>query len=257
MLVENLKILLVVFGTVGVFTLVANSIPQVQSEVPEELAFTADVTPEQLVAAGEELYDGAGACTSCHGTGTRAPNLLTDDDGTGLIGERCGDRVPGMSCKEYLYESMVAPADYIVGEFPPIMPDQSRTMSPAQIWAMVAYLESVGGEVSVTGADIAGSEAEAPAQTAGGEDTLDPLALLDANTCLACHSLEGPSAVGPSFEGMGARLTADEIREGIVDPNASAAEGFEDLLGSMPPNFADLMTEEQIDAVVEYLAALR
>lgn len=257
MLVKNLKILLVVFGTVGLFTLVANSIPQVQSEVPEELAFTADVTAEQLVAAGEALFEGAGACTSCHGIGTRAPNLLTDADGTGLIGERCGDRVPGVDCKTYLYQSMVAPADFIVGEFPPIMPDQSRTMSPAQIWAMVAYLESVGGEVTVTGADIAGSEAAGPAQAAGGEDTLDPLALLEANTCLACHSLEGPSPVGPTFEGMGGRLSAEEIRTGIVDPNASAAEGYEDFLGSMPPNFADLMTDEQIQVVVAYLAALR
>lgn len=257
MFAKNLKVLLVVLGTLGTFTLVANSIPQVQSEVPEELAFGADVSAEELVAAGEILYDGAGACTSCHGLGTRAPNLLTDFEGEGTIGARCGTRIEGVDCKQYLFESMVAPADYIVGEFPPIMPDQSRTMSPEQIWAMVAYLQSVGGEVTVTGADIAGTEAAAPAQAAGAGDTLDPMALLEANTCMACHSLEGASPVGPTFEGIGSRLSAEEIRTAILDPNASITEGYESMAGSMPPNFGDLMSAEQIDAVVAYLAGLQ
>ena len=44
MLAENLRILSVVIGTLAVFTLVANSIPQVQSEVPQELTFGANVT---------------------------------------------------------------------------------------------------------------------------------------------------------------------------------------------------------------------
>ncbi|SVB98707.1 uncharacterized protein METZ01_LOCUS251561 [marine metagenome] len=69
MLVENLKILAVVIGTLAVFTLVANSIPQVQSVVPEELSFGADVTESELTASGEILYGGAGGCTACHGRG--------------------------------------------------------------------------------------------------------------------------------------------------------------------------------------------
>ena len=79
----NLKIGLVVLVTLGVYTLVANMIPQVQSEVPQELSFEGNVTPEQLVTAGEQLYQGSGGCTACHGLGTRAPNLLTDEAGTG------------------------------------------------------------------------------------------------------------------------------------------------------------------------------
>ncbi|MGH2569843.1 MAG: c-type cytochrome, partial [bacterium] len=86
----NLRVLAVVLGTLGVYTLIANKIPQVQSEVPQEMALGADVTPEQLVAAGERVFAGSGGCTACHGLGTRAPNLLTDDRGSGLIGERCG-----------------------------------------------------------------------------------------------------------------------------------------------------------------------
>ena len=40
------------------------------------------------------------------------------------------------------------------------------------------------------------------------------------------------------------------MRESIVDPSASIAEGYEDV---MPGNFGELFTEEQIDGLVEYL----
>jgi len=39
----NLKVLGVVLGTLAVYTWVANSIPQLESVVPEELSFGADV----------------------------------------------------------------------------------------------------------------------------------------------------------------------------------------------------------------------
>src|SRR5919198_5945653 len=110
----NLKVLALGAAVVGFYTTVAHVIPQLQSEVPEELAFGGSVTPEALVAAGERIYNGAGGCTACHGLGTRAPNLLTDYAGQGPIGARCGTRRPGMDCKAYLYESLVKPAAYIV-----------------------------------------------------------------------------------------------------------------------------------------------
>ena len=150
----NLRILGVVLGTIALYTLLANAIPQVESEVPEELSFTGDVSPEQLIEAGQELYDGAGGCTACHGLGTRAPNLLTDQGGLGAIGARCGQRVAGEDCKAYLHQSMVDPNAYVVEGFQPIMPDMSRTLSEAQIWSMIAFLQSQGGEVTVTAADL-------------------------------------------------------------------------------------------------------
>ena len=44
----NLRIFGVVLGTLAVYTLIANKIPQVQSEVPRALTLGANVTPEQL-----------------------------------------------------------------------------------------------------------------------------------------------------------------------------------------------------------------
>ncbi len=158
MLVENLKIFAVVLGTLAIFTLVANSIPQVQSEVPLDLSFGANVSAEELTSSGRILYEGAGGCVACHGLGARAPNLLIDHAGTGTIGVRCANRVPGEDCKTYLYSSMVDPAVYMVEGFQPIMPDMRAQLSGQQIWALVAYLQSVGGEVTVTGADIVAAD---------------------------------------------------------------------------------------------------
>ncbi|MDE0074523.1 MAG: cytochrome c [Gammaproteobacteria bacterium] len=266
MLKTNLSILAVVIGCLGVFTWVANAIPQLQSDVPEDLVLSDDVTPEELIAAGEELYNGGGGCTACHGLGERAPNLLTDHAGTGLIGERCANRVPGEDCKQYLHTSMVDPNAYLVEGFAPIMLDASRTLSSVQIWALVAYLQSLGGEVTVTGADFAddggavsagGLAAAAPAAPVlGPTGPLDPEELLTRYTCATCHAISGPSPLGPSYEGMGSRLTADEIRTSILDPTASAAEGFEQMLGIMPPMFGNIPAAE-LEAIVQFIASQR
>src|SRR5438046_8581339 len=158
MWVTNLKIVGVVLGVLSLYTLIANKIPQVQSEVPQALALGANVTPEQLVAAGEKVFNGIGGCTTCHGLGTRAPNLLTDEKGTGPIGARCGRRETGQTCKQYLFESLDNPTAYVVPGYLPIMPVMTRQLSPQQVWAVIAVLESEGGPVDVTGDDIAKSK---------------------------------------------------------------------------------------------------
>ena len=140
-MMTNLKILGVVLGTLGLYTWLANAIPQIESVVPEEVSFSADVTPAELVAAGGELFAGGGGCTTCHGLETRAPNLLTDYAGQGTIGQRCGTRVEGMDCKAYIHQSLIEPAAHVVEGFDPMV-FQARVYSPSQIWALVAYLQT-------------------------------------------------------------------------------------------------------------------
>lgn len=273
----NLKVLLVVLGTVTLYTLVANGIPQVESEVPEQLTFTGEVTTDELVQAGEELYQGAGGCVACHGLGTRAPNLLTDEGGTGTIGARCGDRVPDQDCKTYLHASMVDPGAYVVDGYEPIMPDMSRTLSSSQIWALIAYLQSQGGEVTVEASDIemgpdeaggpggaegrlqppAGQESTAGPQpaAAAGAGELDPVPVLRANACLACHLLQGEGApIGPAFDSIGVSRDAAYIRRSILDPNADTAPGYEAVAGTMPATFGQQLTAAQLEAIVRFLA---
>lgn len=254
----NLKVGLVVLGTVGFYTMIANSIPQVESDVPTELSFSGAVTPEQLVEAGEALYMGAGQCTSCHGLGTRAPNLLADEKGSGLIGARCVARVSGQDCKAYLHESLVKPTAHVVEGYEPIMPDMSRTLSPNQIWALVAYLESLGGTVTVSASDLPsetdGAAAGSAAKSALATESMDAQEILQANNCFACHKLgEQGGAIGPPFDGMGTRRNAAAIRRAILLPNADTAAGYAALAGTMPTNFGTQMNAAQLEAVVVFL----
>src|SRR5690606_35167000 len=148
--------------------------------------------------------------------------------------------------------------------YQPIMPDMSRTLSPAQIWALVAYLESQGGEVTVTAADIgdAGAAGAGPAPAAAAPApataSTDPLEIMRSNLCLTCHVLgaEG-GAIGPALDGIGGRMTADQIRHSILDPGAEVAAGFEAFAGVMPATFGTQLTAAQLEAVVTYLAGPR
>jgi mono/diheme cytochrome c family protein len=253
----NLKILLIVLGTLGLYTWVASSIPQVASAVPEELAFSGDVSADDLVMAGEQLYAGAGTCVACHGLGTRAPNLLTDHAGEGTIGQRCGSRVSGLDCKAYLLSSLTEPASFVVDGFPEMV-FQARTFSDAQIWSLVAFLQSLGGEVTVTGDDLesAGDSAEGASAPAGPSQTTDARALLQENSCLGCHAIDGSGApLGPNFDDIGGARTAAQIRNGILDPNADAAPGFDAMLGVMPTTFGQSLSATQLEAMVTFLAA--
>src|SRR5207302_665571 len=77
-----------------------------------------NVTPAQLVKAGEEIFKTKGTCEICHRigqAGTRAPDLAG-------VGSRAATRKPGMTAKAYLIESLIQPGAFIVPGYPPIMP---------------------------------------------------------------------------------------------------------------------------------------
>jgi hypothetical protein len=205
----NLKVIGVVLGTLFVYTLICNKIPQMQSEVPQKLSLGANATPEQLVAAGEKVFNGVGGCTACHGLGTRAPNLILDEKGTGPIGARCGKREPGESCKQYLYESLAQPMDYVVPGYQPIMPVITKLMPPEQTWALIAYLESLGG--------ILGLDDEVEVVALDGEvhhPELCPARLPDG----FADGLEDPRGPQGREAGPGAQGQVQGMRGLVLDP---------------------------------------
>ncbi|MCI0437083.1 MAG: c-type cytochrome, partial [Gemmatimonadetes bacterium] len=121
----------------------------------------------------------------------------------------------------------------------------------------------VGSTATAIGAAAGGDESAAPAAsggTAGGGAMLaggstDPIELLRAGTCFVCHKLgEEGGPIGPPFDGMGARIAADRIRRGILEPNADTAQGFEAMAGAMPPTFGQQFNAAQLEALVQFLS---
>lgn len=262
----NIKVVLLSLVVIGFYTTIAQIIPQLQSAVPEALELGGDVTPEALATAGEGVFTGVGGCTVCHGPGTRAPNLRAGHAGDGPIGSRCGGRKSDLDCKAYLYESLAEPGAYLVEGFTNIMPAATRQLGEQEIWAVIAYLQSQGGEITVTASDIqvgdgAGSTTAAAAPAGGGgaasfSDVMDPMQLLTVNACIGCHGINGAAVpIGPSFDGLGSRHTADYIRRGILDPNADIAEGFDQFAGMMPATFGSSLSAAQLEAIVQFLVA--
>jgi mono/diheme cytochrome c family protein len=261
MWLTNLKVVAITIAVLLFYTAVAHLIPQLESEVPEDLNLSGDeITPAALVAAGERVFNGAGGCTACHGLGTRAPNLRTDRAGQGAVGARCVSRF-GDDCKTYLYTTLTEPGDSVVPGFENIMPDLRRQLPEDQIWATVAYLQSLGGEVTVSAADLPsapGAESEPVAAAPQRSATMDPRQLLQESTCLACHQLDGAGpAIGPSFDGVGGRLSPEEIRRAILEPAAEVSPGFEAFASVMPATFGDQLSAAQLEVLVQFLVERR
>ena len=72
--------------------------------------------------------------------------------------------------------------------------------------------------------------------------------------CGACHTLAdaGTNAtIGPVLDESLQGKDEEYIRRGIVDPNADIPSGFSQ--GIMPANYGDTLSEEEVDALVDYL----
>ena len=106
---------------------------------------------------------------------------------------------------------------------------------------------------TLTGA-AGGATPSGPAVTA----TTDPLALLTEKGCIGCHILEGKGApIGPPFDGIGRRRTAEYLRRSILLPNADTAKGYEKFAGTMPLTFGQMLSAAQLEALVQFLAGRR
>ena len=94
------------------------------------------------------------------------------------------------------------------------------------------------------------------------------LTVIKRNACLSCHSLDGSKLIGPSFQGIWGRnevvltggeereITVDEgyIKTSIYDPNADLVKGYNQ---GLMISYKDLISEEEIGQIVEYLKTLK
>ncbi|HYH45855.1 MAG TPA: cytochrome c, partial [Thermoanaerobaculia bacterium] len=159
-----------------------------------------DLTTADMITVGRELMDGKGLCFTCHTVGKSGALRFPDLDG---IGSRAATSRPGLSDVEYLAESLYEPDIYIVPGFNPGMPVISKPpigLTDDEILAVIAYLQSLGGTVTVNmqtklawqaggaggaipGAEAApvageavptGSDSDPASQPGASPDTIDP-----------------------------------------------------------------------------------
>ena len=77
---------------------------------------------------------------------------------------------------------------------------------------------------------------------------MDPRQLVK-DQCLSCHAIDREgSQAGPSFDGVGHRLTADRIRQKILDP------GHAVTAGTIPATFGQRLSTAQLEGLVQFLA---
>jgi len=98
----------------------------------------------------------------------------------------------------------------------------------------------------------AGAPAQAEEETAA---AADGEALFASQGCAGCHTLKAAGATGTIGPDLDAELVNEDtafIEESIVDPSAEIAKGFPD--GTMPANFEETMSPEELKALVQFIA---
>jgi mono/diheme cytochrome c family protein len=261
----GLKAGIVALLVMGAYTGYANYIPQIQSKPPQELSLEGgNVTPAQLIKAGDEIFKTKGTCEICHRIGqkgTRAPDLAG-------VGSRAPKAKPGASGKQYLIEALLQPGVHLVEGYPNIMPAVDKPpigLNRSEVWAMTAFLQSLGGTIDVkledipatVGATAAGGAAPAEVKIPG-----DPKAGKTVYTgkggCLACHKagdIPG-TPVGPDLSQIAKIQTPDYIMKKILDPEgAGTVSGFPK--GVMPKTFGQTLTAKEYTDLVAFLMTLK
>ncbi len=251
------------------FTAVTYVLPQMKGEAPEDrdVDVTA-LTMDSFISLGEDLFLGKGTCALCHNNLGRAPDLLAlNVVDTSL--DRIGDPLyqgEAVDAADYLRESMLDPNIFVVSgygkkgsndtESPmPVADRPPSQLSNVEIDAIIAFLQAKDGN-PVTVA----LPAQTPASLVAADEITEPAKSMLAQTaeeviakyaCAACHAvLESESAIGPSLNDVGKRLTIDEIRDSVIAPNAVIVEGYAPVM----PNTSETMVVRELELIVQFLA---
>jgi cytochrome c oxidase subunit 2 len=93
----------------------------------------------------------------------------------------------------------------------------------------------------------------------GGTTNAEQLFTSDAQpaACGSCHTLSKAGTngtTGPNLDDVLPDLSEDQIRQSIEDPDAKIAAGFSP---GIMPNFGESLSDEQVDALVQYLSEVK
>ncbi|MDX1632540.1 MAG: cytochrome c [Thermoanaerobaculia bacterium] len=219
----SVKIAGLTVAATAFYTYVGQLVPQKEVHPPEVTELSEEMTTADLVEIGEEIVNGKGLCTTCHtigqpGAAQRFPDL-------GGIAERAGDRVEGLSGLEYLAQSLYDPEAFIVPGFSGGMPAVDEPpvgLTDQEIRTVLAYLQTLGGEATITmdstiplagngtataagGAAARSAEASAVAEA---RETTSETAAVPPGQCGDCHGATDGAA---PLEELLAGMDAEEI----------------------------------------------
>jgi mono/diheme cytochrome c family protein len=78
----------------------------------------------------------------------------------------------------------------------------------------------------------------------------------NAQKCQVCHSVAGKGKTTNPLDGVGKKLSADEIRQWIVNPKEMATKAKSTKKPPMPAKYSKLPAAD-IDALVAYMQSLK
>lgn len=260
-----LKIFVFTILVSAFYSYVGQMVPQKVTYPPEETEIGANMTTAELVAVGEEIVSGKGTCLTCHTVGASGGLRFPDLAG---IGASASTRIEGYTDVEYLAESLYEPNEYIVEGFLGGMPAVARppiNLNDDEILAVIAYLQSLGGEPSVTPATELRWQGQTPAQpqvasvTAPVGEPRSGQDLFGSYLCNTCHKIDEPGPlVGPSLFDVGSRLNKAQLYEALLEPDATVAEGYPPgVMGATLTgvNFPNALSTAELKNLVDYLAS--
>jgi cytochrome c oxidase subunit 2 len=97
-------------------------------------AAPADASPDELAAAGKQIFAGSAGCGGCH--------QLADAQTNGQIGPNLDDTIADASAEEIRKDIVDPDAELAQGYPADVMPSTyEQTLSPSELDALVAYLE--------------------------------------------------------------------------------------------------------------------
>jgi len=220
-----MKLLTFSLAVIWFYAFVASLVPESSTAVSLTELDWSD--PDAVAEQGALVFNGKGQCAACHTVDPSAPPGrcpdLTD------IGITAANRVPGMAAKDYLIESLYEPEKYLVTGYGKIMPPVWKApiaLSKLEIEAVIAYLQSQGGEIDPTPfeepidrADTAVAAAALPPLLTG-DPELGKKVFVSA-ACISCHAVQG-------IESPAAGETTTDF-EVVTAPDLSEIAAFNDM----------------------------
>jgi len=172
-------------------------------------------------------------CSACH-----------DLEGSGAdLGPALGGIASRMNRTQLMGAILDPNAEIAEGFDEGLMPDDlGEEMHASELLLIVDYL------MALPQAEVSDEEDdEGPATNA--------IDAIDNHGCGGCHDLDGSEAeLGPKLNGIANRMSRDELKAAILDPNAIIAEGFEADL--MPDDFGDDIVDSEMTLILDYLMNL-